>query len=57
MSQKNVEVVRKGFERGSGASVDRQDATVWEMGNDRKFVRIDYFNNRDQALKAVALAQ
>jgi ketosteroid isomerase-like protein len=43
--------------RGSGVSVDRQDAMVWELGHDRKFVRIDYFNNRARALKAVGLEE
>jgi ketosteroid isomerase-like protein len=41
--------------RGSGARVDRQDAMVWRMGPDRKFVRVDYFNNREQALAAAGL--
>jgi ketosteroid isomerase-like protein len=43
--------------RGSGVRVERQDAMVWEIGQDRKFARIDYFNNREQALKAVGLAE
>jgi ketosteroid isomerase-like protein len=53
-----VAVVRmKATGRSSGVSVDRQDAMVWEIGPDRKFVRVDYFNNRDQAMKALGLAE
>jgi ketosteroid isomerase-like protein len=53
-----VAVVRmKATGRGSGVSVDRQDAMVWEVGPDRKLVRVDYFNNREQAMKAVGLAE
>jgi ketosteroid isomerase-like protein len=53
-----VAVVRmKATGRGRGVSVDRQDAMVWEIGPDRKFVRVDYFNNRAQAMKAVGLAE
>jgi ketosteroid isomerase-like protein len=39
---------------GSGVTVERQDAMVCEM-RDVKAVRIDYYNSREQALKAVAL--
>jgi ketosteroid isomerase-like protein len=38
----------------SGIAVERQDAMVCRM-RDLKVVRIDYFNNRDQAFKAVGL--
>ncbi|HWG08693.1 MAG TPA: nuclear transport factor 2 family protein [Solirubrobacteraceae bacterium] len=52
-----IAVVRmKATGRGSGVSVDRQDAMVWEIGPDRRLVRVDYFNNRQQALKSVGLA-
>jgi len=40
--------------RGSGVTLDRQDAIVVEM-RDRKMVRLDYYNNRKQALQAVGL--
>jgi ketosteroid isomerase-like protein len=43
--------------QGSGVRVDRQDAMVWEMGPGAKVVRIDYYNNREQALKAVGLTE
>jgi ketosteroid isomerase-like protein len=39
---------------GSGVRVERQDAMVCEM-RDGLIVRIDYFNNRDDALSAVGL--
>jgi ketosteroid isomerase-like protein len=38
----------------SGVEVARQDAVVFAVRN-AKMVRIDYFNSRDQALKAVGL--
>jgi hypothetical protein len=41
---------------GSGIRVERQDAMVCEIRN-LKAVRIDYYNNRDQALKAVGLEE
>ena len=41
--------------RGSGVTVERQDAMVWEV-RDGKVVRMDYYNKREQALKAVGLA-
>jgi ketosteroid isomerase-like protein len=40
--------------RGSGVQVARQDAMVWEI-RDGKVVRLDYYNNRDEALKAAGL--
>jgi ketosteroid isomerase-like protein len=40
--------------RGSGVTLDRQDAVVVEM-RDRKAVRVDYYNNRAEALKAAGL--
>ena len=39
---------------GSGVTVEREDAMVCEF-RDAKVVRIDYFNNRAQALKAAGL--
>jgi ketosteroid isomerase-like protein len=42
--------------RGSGAEVERQDAMVFEV-RDGKIWRIDYYNNRQQALEAVGLAE
>jgi ketosteroid isomerase-like protein len=40
--------------RGSGVPVERQDAMVWEV-RDGMVVRLDYYNNRETALKAVGL--
>ena len=42
--------------RGSGVKVERQDAMVFEV-RDGMVVRLDYYNNRQQALKAVGLAE
>jgi len=42
--------------RGSAVEVERQDAIVHEM-RDGKVVRLDYYNNREQALKAVGLEE
>jgi ketosteroid isomerase-like protein len=39
---------------GSGITVERHDAMVCAM-RDGKIVRLDYYNNRAQALKAVGL--
>jgi ketosteroid isomerase-like protein len=41
--------------RGSGVQVERQDAIVFEV-RDGMTARVDYYNNREQALKAVGLA-
>lgn len=41
--------------RSSGVEVERDDAIVYTL-RDGKTVRIDYFNNRDDALAAVASA-
>lgn len=52
-----VAVLRmKATGRGSGVTLDRQDAMVCRM-RDQKVVRIDYYNSRDQALKAVGLEE
>ena len=40
---------------GSGVTVERQDAMVCTM-RESKVVRIDYFNDRAQALRAAGLA-
>jgi ketosteroid isomerase-like protein len=42
--------------RSSGLVLDRQDAVIQEV-RDGMIVRIDYYNNRDQALKAVGLEE
>jgi ketosteroid isomerase-like protein len=39
----------------SGVAVERQDAMVLTV-RDGKVVRLDYYNNRDEALEAVGLA-
>ena len=41
--------------KGSGVALERQDAMVFEV-DDAKVVRLDYYNDRDQALKAAGLA-
>ncbi|MCW3032611.1 MAG: hypothetical protein JWM60_956 [Solirubrobacterales bacterium] len=40
---------------GSGVELERHDAMVFEF-RDAKIVRLDYYNNRQQALKAVGLS-
>ncbi len=40
--------------RGSGVEVDRQDAIIWSVRGG-KIVRMDYYNNREQALRTVGL--
>jgi ketosteroid isomerase-like protein len=40
--------------RGSGAEIDRQDALLYQV-IDGKIVRIDYFNNKPEALEAAGL--
>ena len=42
--------------RGSGINVERQDAMLVTV-RDAKAVRIDYYNSKEQALKAVGLAE
>ncbi len=41
---------------GSSAVVERQDAIVYEL-RDGKITRLDYYNNREQALEAAGLAE
>ena len=40
--------------QGSGAALEREDAMVFEV-RDGKIVRLDYYNDRAEALKAVGL--
>ena len=42
--------------RGSGIEVEREDAQVYKFRED-KIVRLDYYNDRTQALEAVGLAK
>jgi ketosteroid isomerase-like protein len=42
--------------RASGVTVERQDAMVCRV-QDGKIVRIDYYNDRSQALKSVRLEE
>jgi ketosteroid isomerase-like protein len=48
-------ILQKATGHGSGVALERHDAMVFEV-RDGKIVRLDYYNNRDQALKAVGLA-
>jgi hypothetical protein len=41
---------------GSSITVEREDAMVCKMRG-QKVVRVDYYNNREQALKAVGLEE
>jgi ketosteroid isomerase-like protein len=41
---------------GSGVELDRQDAVVYRCRND-KILRVDYYNNKEQALEAVGLSE
>jgi uncharacterized protein len=41
--------------RGSGVEIERRDAQVWRLRNGM-VTRIDYYNDRAQALKAAGLA-
>ena len=52
-----VVVVRmKAKGAGSGLELDRQDAQVYRFRDD-KIVRLDYYNNEDQALEAAGLSE
>jgi ketosteroid isomerase-like protein len=42
--------------RGSGVEVERQDAIVFKLRNGR-IVRVDYYNDRKQALEAAGLTE
>jgi ketosteroid isomerase-like protein len=48
-------ILQKTTGHGSGVALERHDAMVFEVRKG-KIVRLDYYNNRDQALKAVELA-
>jgi ketosteroid isomerase-like protein len=47
-----VFIVQKTTGHGSGIALERHDAMVFEV-RDAKIVRLDYYNSRQQALKAV----
>jgi ketosteroid isomerase-like protein len=42
--------------RDSGIALERQDAQVFKM-RDGKVVRLDYYNSKQEALKAVGLEE
>jgi ketosteroid isomerase-like protein len=44
----------KAIGRSSGVEIERQDAIVW-LVRDRRVVRLDYYNSKQQALEAVGL--
>jgi ketosteroid isomerase-like protein len=46
----------KAVSRGSGLTAEREDAMVCEI-SDGIVSRLDYYNNREQALKAVGLEE
>jgi ketosteroid isomerase-like protein len=47
-------ILQKTTGHGSGVALERHDAMVFEL-RDAKIVRLDYYNNPDQAVKAVGL--
>ena len=49
-------ILMKARGRGSSVDVERQDAMVCAV-RDGKIWRVDYYNSRQQALKAVGLAE
>jgi ketosteroid isomerase-like protein len=49
-------ILQKTTGQGSGIALERHDAMVVEV-RDAKIVRLDYYNNRAQALKAVGLEE
>jgi ketosteroid isomerase-like protein len=52
-----IAVIRmKATGRDSGVVVERQDAIVLEI-RDTKIVRVDYYSDREKALKAVGLME
>ena len=51
-----VMVEMKATGRGSGVEIDREDALVYTL-REGKHVRLDYFNNRQQALEAAGLRE
>ena len=51
-----VYILQKTTGHGSGVTLERHDAMVFEVREGR-IVRLDYYNNREQALKAVGLEE
>ena len=51
-----VMVEMKATGRGSGVEIDREDALVYTL-REGKHVRLDYFNNPQQALEAAGLRE
>ncbi|HWX96916.1 MAG TPA: nuclear transport factor 2 family protein [Solirubrobacteraceae bacterium] len=51
-----VFILQKTTGHGSGVGLERHDAMVFEL-RDAKILRVDYHNNRQQALKAVGLPE
>jgi ketosteroid isomerase-like protein len=49
-------ILQRATGQGSGVALERQDAIVFEV-RDGKIARLDYYNNRDQALRAAGLAE
>ena len=49
-------ILQKTTGHGSRVTLERHDAMVFEV-EDAKLVRVDYYNNRDAALKQVGLAE
>jgi ketosteroid isomerase-like protein len=49
-------VLQRTTGHGSGVALERRDAMVFEV-RDGKIVRLDYYNDRDQALRAAGLAE
>jgi ketosteroid isomerase-like protein len=49
-------ILQKTTGHGSGVTLERHDAMVFEF-RDGRVARIDYYNNREQALKAVGLEE
>lgn len=51
-----VIILMKARGRGSSVDIERQDAMVCRL-RDGRIVRVDYYNNRDQALTSVGLEE
>jgi len=49
-------ILQKTTGQGSGVALERHDAMVFEL-REGEIVRLDYYNNREQALTAVGLAE
>jgi ketosteroid isomerase-like protein len=50
-----VFILQKTTGKGSGVALERHDAMVFEVQG-AQVVRVDYYNNRDEALKQVGLS-